>query len=172
MFKLPRAGLCALLLVVLAVAHAPSPARAGDFADGVVSATKPLLAAGVAAALLSSKEDGGNRAARAADAIVLAGGISQLMKYNVDIRTDDSLRNNFPSAHTATAFAAASSLSHVYPENKLLLYAGAALIGWSTVAIDGHNWADVAAGAALGTALGNWSMTLPNGLMIGRAYRF
>ena len=166
------AGLCALVVVTAWAGSSISPASAGDFAENVVSATKPALVAGVAAALLSSKEDGGDRAARTADAIMLAGGISQLMKYNVNIRTDNRHNHNFPSTHTATAFAAASSLSHVYPKNKLLWYTGAALIGWSTVGVDGHNWADVAAGAALGIALGNWSMTSENGLMIGRVYRF
>ena len=54
----------------------------------------------------------------------------------------------------------------------LLVYAGAAVVGWSTVAIDAHSWVDVLGGAALGIAVGNWSISSGDGLMIGRAFRF
>ncbi len=166
-----RVSACALLAVLFSTAFVCA-ARADGLANTLVDATKPALAAGVAAALVCSKDDGPERAARTVDAILLAGGVADLMKSNLSLSTKDGIPHRFPSAHTATAFAAASSLSHVYPKAGFPLYATAALIGWSTIAVNGHSWVDVLGGAALGIAAGNWSISSRNGLMIGRAFRF
>lgn len=163
--------LAATISVLLAM---PVCSRAGSFAEGVVEATKPAIAVGVAAAYLGAKDspEGLARAARTADAALVSYAIAETLKPNLVVNKDRSFRHSFPSGHTTVAFATASSLADIYPKQKWLLYAGAGLVGWSTVDVNGHTWADVAAGAVLGTAVGKWSISSPNGLMIGRVFRY
>ena len=67
-------------------------------------------------------------------------------------------RSSFPSAHTAVAFAAASSvtseLAHLWPGHTAIvapiLYGGATLVGVGRMYHDKHWSSDVALGAALG----------------------
>ncbi len=100
-----------------------------------------------------------------------------------------SLEDNhlsFPSGHTATAFALASSLSTYYSDKKwvgLVLYPLAAITGWSRIYDNEHWFSDVAVGAAIGYFIGRtvakpelyrWSVA-PNpsgGMNIGFSYSF
>ena len=75
---------------------------------------------------------------------------------------DRDSRRSFPSGHTATAFAVATSYAvmaqrqHVphATRNEILLYAGAAGVGAMRVAAGRHFVTDVLGGAVLGTAVG------------------
>ena len=75
---------------------------------------------------------------------------------------DRDNRRSFPSAHTATAFAVATSyavmahrqhLPHA-TRNEILLYSGAAGVGALRVAAGRHFVTDVLGGAVLGAAVG------------------
>jgi membrane-associated phospholipid phosphatase len=75
---------------------------------------------------------------------------------------DRDNRRSFPSGHTATAFAVATSyaimahqqhLPHA-TRNDILLFAGAAGVGSLRVAAGRHFLTDVLGGAALGAAVG------------------
>jgi len=60
---------------------------------------------------------------------------------------------SFPSAHTATSFAAAWLLSRHYPRRTPLLFGVAGLVGLSRLYLGVHYLTDVLVGAALGVAL-------------------
>ncbi|MBI2844328.1 MAG: phosphatase PAP2 family protein [Armatimonadetes bacterium] len=157
----------AVLLLTISLA---SPSMAADFASAAVRSTKPVLAIGVAACLFSSEEEGVARATRASDAVAISVGIARLIKSSFDLSS--GYDRSFPSGHTAGAFAMAESLSDVHPEKKWLYYTLAAAIGWSTVKTGGHSWTDVAGGAALGIAVGKWSIRSENGIILGHVRRF
>jgi membrane-associated phospholipid phosphatase len=162
-----------LACVVCAAIALPSACLA-DFAENVVDATKPAVAIGVAAAFLGGHNEQQSlaNAARMTDAVVLSYGIAEALKPNLRVNDEPGFRHSFPSGHTTVAFATATSLAEVYPKQKWLFYAGAALVGWSVVETNGHTWADVAGGALLGTAIGKWSFSSRDGLVIGRVFRF
>jgi undecaprenyl-diphosphatase len=67
---------------------------------------------------------------------------------------------SFPSGHTITAFAVASSLGSFYPEMLPGLLFCAASIAASRILLGMHYLSDVLAGAAVGTALGWGSASL------------
>ena len=139
---------------------------ANEFETKTIEATKPALAACIAAAYLSDtkhEQVGMNRAARVTDAILISHGLAEALK---------SRTHSFPSDHAACAFAAASSLSKVYPKQKYLIYGAACLLGYSIVKTNGHTTGEVLGGAALGAAIGNWSMSSQDGLMFGRTIKF
>ncbi len=60
---------------------------------------------------------------------------------------------SFPSGHSMTSFAAASALSHYYPEAAPALLACAAAVAVSRVVLGMHFLSDVLAGSALGCAI-------------------
>lgn len=133
-----------------------------SFDSGVVNATKPLVAASVVAAYFSDTKNesvGIARAERAMDSIVIAAGTAELLKTQT---------KTFPSGHASGAFAAASSLSYIYPKQKYLFYGAACIIGYSLVRRGDHSFGDVLGGAALGTASGCASMNSKSGLLFAR----
>lgn len=162
----------ALVVFTLLTLVACLPAAAStSFARDLGDATGPLVAVGIAATYLGSGDHARSNAARTADAAIIALGTAEIFKPNINV--DDALhRHGFPSGHAAIAFAAATSLADIAPKHKWLYYAGAALIGWSRVESGAHSWGDVVGGAALGFGAGKWSMSSPDGLMLGKVYRF
>ncbi|MHB1459400.1 MAG: phosphatase PAP2 family protein [Armatimonadota bacterium] len=160
-----------LTLTILTVCSALT-AQADSFAQSVTQATKPALVGGLIIAGLASKDHGVQNAIRTGDAMLVSYGIAHALQNTLVVNGDSDFRHTFPSHRAAAAFAAATSLSDVYPKQKWVAYAGASIIGWSTVAINGHTWADVIGGAALGMAVGKWSIATPDGLLIGRVIRF
>ena len=156
---------CILMLLICTLASVP--AMGLDFASSAVSSTKPLLGLGLAAAFFGAKDKGPEVSTHAAEAVMLSVGLAESLKHGVDVGGD----NAFPSAHTAAAFAMATSLTKVYPKKRWLLYAGAAVIGYSTIKTGGHSLSDVLGGAALGIAVGNYSMS-HNGVVLGKTFRF
>jgi len=158
-----RKFLPAVLLFCLCASGAHA---ASDFETKTIEATKPALAVCIAAAYFSDTKHEGvgmNRAARVTDAILIAHGLSGAL---------NSRTHGFPSDHATTAFAAASSLSKIYPKQKYLIYGAACLLGYSIVKTNSHTTGEVLGGAALGMAIGNWSMANKDGLMLGRSFRF
>ncbi|NLN79412.1 MAG: phosphatase PAP2 family protein [Armatimonadetes bacterium] len=147
------------------------PAAADSFATNVGDATGPLVAVGIAATYLAAGEHNTAKAARVADAAVIAVGAAELIKPNINV-DKHQFRHGFPSGHVAIAFGTATAMADVFPKQKWLLYAGAALVGWSRVESRAHSWGDVVGGAALGYGVGKWSMSSSDGLMLGRVYRF
>jgi undecaprenyl-diphosphatase len=79
----------------------------------------------------------------------------------VGIRTADA---SFPSAHTASSFAAATALSSFYPNAAPVVYGLAALVGASRVHLGHHFPSDVGVGSLIGIATGTltaWLIRLP-----------
>ena len=62
--------------------------------------------------------------------------------------------SSFPSGHTASAFAFASSVAPDYPVLSLPLYALAGMVGYSRMHTGVHYLSDVLGGAVLGLAVG------------------
>jgi undecaprenyl-diphosphatase len=70
---------------------------------------------------------------------------------------------SLPSGHATMSFALAAFLSALHPRLRAPLFALAAIISVSRPYLGVHYWLDVAAGAALGTAVG-----LGAALLVGR----
>lgn len=77
-----------------------------------------------------------------------------LLKYTVKKeRPDHSDRHSFPSAHTSASFLGASFIQRRYGWKwGAPAYLLAAYVGWGRTYARKHDWWDVAAGAAIGTA--------------------
>ncbi len=74
-------------------------------------------------------------------------------------RPDNSDNDSFPSGHTANAFASATTLQRRYGwQTGFPAYALATLTGVARERARQHDWWDVVAGAAIGTATG-WFFT-------------
>jgi len=70
-------------------------------------------------------------------------------------RPDGSGNDSFPSGHTATAFAAATSiLERRGPGEGVPALALAGVVGLARVEAEKHHWYDVVAGAAIGAGAG------------------
>lgn len=161
-----RTALCGALVALFAAAS-PAPAE-NAFARGISDDTKYAIIAGVAATFASSRTEGPERAARMADATIIAASVAEYLKPVLVVNSG----GRFPSSHSAAAFAAAACLADTDPPRKWLYYLGAALVGWSRVELGAHQWEDVVAGAALGIAVGNWSLTSKDGLLLERVFKF
>jgi hypothetical protein len=145
---------CALALAPLALATAnPAQADEQDWATTSDVAVGGLIAWSVGVPLARGDEKG---ALQAGLSIAAAQGVTQLLKRLIrKERPDGSNNRSFPSGHTATAFAAASSIMERRgPDEGLPAMGIAGLVGTARVQARKHDWADVAAGAAIGSASG------------------
>jgi membrane-associated phospholipid phosphatase len=68
--------------------------------------------------------------------------------------------NSFPSGHAASAFTLAAVLAAVLPSWRGMVYASAAVIAFSRVAVDAHFLSDAVAGGLLGWATGRLAMAI------------
>ena len=66
--------------------------------------------------------------------------------------TLDGNYHSFPSGHTSTSFALATTIATHYPEYRRHAYSVASLVGISRLFVDAHWLTDVIAGAGLGYA--------------------
>ncbi|MDO8589633.1 MAG: phosphatase PAP2 family protein [Armatimonadota bacterium] len=163
-----------LLAVIALIVSLATPCLAETLGASAIIATKPALGLGILACLASSDDPdvAMKRAIKAADATIISIGIAHLVKATVDIGFNSKHDHSFPSGHTAAAFAMATSLSDVHPKQKWYYYAGAAIIGWGSHEVGGHDLEDVIGGAALGIAVGKLSIKSENGLLIGKVFKF
>ena len=157
-------------ILALIAAAAPAAAPAAENPYGLWEALEQggLIAWSVAMPLIEGDENG---ALQAGISIAAAQGITQLLKHTIPkTRPDGSDRRSFPSGHTATAFAAAGSIlerrgaSEGAPAALL-----ASLVGTARVKARKHDWTDVVAGAAIGSA-SKLAATRPN--IAGRWARY
>ena len=82
----------------------------------------------------------------------------------VGIRTTDA---SFPSGHSASSFAAATTLATFYPQASPLVFALATGVALSRVHLGQHFPSDVAAGGLLGVASGTavaWMLRTPKAI--------
>ena len=95
-------------------------------------------------------------ALQAGGSVVAGFGAAQGLKQVFpEQRPDGSGNDSFPSGHTATAFAAATSiLERRGPGEGIPALALASLVGLARVEADKHHWYDVLAGAAIGSGAG------------------
>lgn len=150
-----------LLILLCAFACSLSPAVRADsestWEDVSDVGAYSLLA--TALVLPASREDWeGLR--QAAYGIGTAAAVTQLGKAVFDEeRPDDSGNDSFPSGHTSLAFSSATTLYRRYGwQVGFPAYAVATLTGVARERARKHNWYDVVAGAALGTA-SSWYFT-------------
>lgn len=131
----------------------PAQADEQDWSTASDVAVGGLVAWSVGAPLLGGD---GKGALQAGLSIAAAQGITQLLKRVIDKpRPDRSNNRSFPSGHSATAFAAASSIMERRGTDEgLPALAAAGFVGTARVKARKHDWADVAAGAAIGSASG------------------
>lgn len=140
-------GVIVLLCSGQAVANTHSWSQASSVARTVVIAA--------ALGIPSVQDDWTGTAqtgASVGSAFLLAEGLKQAIP---EMRPDGSNRHSFPSAHTATAFAAAASLQNRYGwEAGLPAQLVATFVAVARVKARKHRWGDVAVGMAMGEATG------------------
>jgi len=83
-------------------------------------------------------------------------GVTFALKYAINKpRPENNGNYSFPSGHTSISFQSATFLHKRYGwEYGIPAYMAAGFVGWSRIESNQHDWADVAAGAALGILCG------------------
>lgn len=129
--------------------HLPAPRRHVRTSTDIVNIT--MAGATVAGLIFTKDWEGLKQGALAAGTTVAA---SYLLKYTVrKRRPDGSDLHSFPSNHSAVAFMNAGFLMRRYGwKLGAPAYALAVYTGWGRTYALRHDWWDVAAGAAIGTA--------------------
>lgn len=143
-------GLLAAMLMVIA---APVVAGEKSWDDASTIGVYGLMAAAVGAPLVNDDLPGALQAAGSIGAAKLV--THSLKEAFPEWRPDRSDRKSFPSAHTSTAFAAASTIFN--REGTTLgvpAMVVATFIGVARIQADKHHWHDVAVGACIGVASG------------------
>jgi len=150
---MPLRRRAALALAPLALLASPARADERDWATVSDVSVGALIAWSVGVPLIEGDEKG---ALQAGVSIAAAQGVAQLLKHTVhETRPDGSDRRSFPSAHSATAFAAATSIFERRGAGEgVPALALAGLTGLGRVEARKHHWHDVFAGAAIGGVSG------------------
>lgn len=123
--------------------------------DNFLQVSPILVAYGLDAAGIKSKNDFANRTAILLKGEIAMMGVVTLIKNTThQLRPDGSAYNSFPSGHTAQAFAAATFLSEEYKHRfKWMPYAAYGLasgVGALRIANNKHYISDVLVGAGIG----------------------
>lgn len=92
---------------------------------------------------------------RMVDATLINGVITQALKWTISSPRPHGGDDGFPSGHTSAAFATAMALVEREPKMAWVAFPLAATAGWARVDLERHTWAQVIAGAALGTFVGH-----------------
>jgi membrane-associated phospholipid phosphatase len=145
---IPRYG---LLFGLIALLWAPPRAMAGGSLETYGDVGQIAIPA-IAAVVSAAKEDGEGIVQLAISAAATFATV-QILKVTVDKERPNGGSESFPSGHTSGAFSGASYLHYRYGwEWGFPAYAAAALVGYSRVDADEHDWTDVIAGAAIANA--------------------
>ena len=144
------------LLTAAPLALAASPAHAsseGDWATASDIGVGSLVLWSIGVPAVEGDTQGALQAGgSAATGFAVAQGLKQVFP---EMRPDGSGNDSFPSGHTATAFAAASSILERRGAGEgIPALAIASFVGLARVEADKHHWYDVLAGAAIGTGSG------------------
>lgn len=143
-----------LLVAVAAISFAaPSQAKPSDWQTASNVAVYSLMALSIG---LPAAERDKQGVFQAAGSIATTSLVTEGMKAAFPkTRPDGSDRKSFPSGHASRAFAAAATLYNRQGQNiGIPAFVVAGFVGLARVEGKKHYWADVAAGAALGTAAG------------------
>ncbi|WP_024872918.1 phosphatase PAP2 family protein [Tolumonas lignilytica] len=133
-----------ILLSVSITASAKS--RFTEYGD-IASLALPAIAAG-----LSWQQDDNEGLIQFGEGYVATMATSEALKFSIHAKRPNGEDHSFPSAHTASAFSAASYLQQRYGwKYGVPAYTAAAAVGWSRVNAKEHYWRDVIAGAAIAT---------------------
>lgn len=149
---LPKA-LCQSGMIVALLVAAPAQASKKGWADATDVGAYGLTAVAIGLPLVKNDMPGTLQA-------VGSIGAAKLVTYGLkeafpEWRPDRSDRKSFPSGHTSTAFAAASTLfNREGPEVGIPAMVVATFVGVGRVEADKHHWYDVVVGAGIGTAAG------------------
>ncbi len=129
--------------------------QAGDGIESAGDALRLVLPATAAGAALLHRDQRG--AVQFFEAAAMTGVITEALKVIVDEKRPNGNRYSFPSGHTSISFCSAEFLRKRYGwRYGAPAYAAAVFVGYSRVQARKHYIHDVAAGAAIGTALSAW----------------
>jgi hypothetical protein len=157
-----------LLVGCLGVLTFSGPAQA-DPTNHFISngGTAAYLLLGLGLPLLQDGANGGNHSLRELDSLISSGLLAEgLKQITHEKRPNSNGHDSFPSEHTTAAFAMATMQAQFHPSEAPFWYAGAAVIGYSRIALKEHHWGDVLAGAALGWGTARLELSSHRGLLI------
>lgn len=152
---MPKCRFIGSVGAILLLSMPAAPAAASD--EGWATASDVVRAGLVAAAVGAPAVDGdGAGAVQGAGSVAAAYLVAEALKQTFPAtRPDGSDNRSFPSAHSATAFAAAATISERQGETAgLLAHAAAAFVAVARVEARKHRWGDVIVGAAVGELSG------------------
>lgn len=145
----------AILVAMLFWAAPAAPAAASE--EGWATASDVVRAGLVAAAIARPAVDGdGDGTLQAAGSVAASYLVAEALKQAFpSTRPDGSDDRSFPSAHSATSFAAAATIAERHGETAgIAAHVAAAFVAVARVEARKHRWGDVVVGAAVGELSG------------------